>query len=264
MPRDEGFTGLAGCEGLSAPAVNVEDASLAYHGRILFDRLSLRLPPGKITSLLGPSGVGKSSLVRLVAGLTAGAAGRVCDDAGQGLEGRLVYMAQQDLLFPWLSVLDNVLLGWRLRGDKITPEQRARGQRLLERVGLGGCEDLRRPQLSGGMRQRVALARTLMENRPVVLMDEPFSGLDAITRYELQALTADVLRHRTVLLVTHDPLEALRMSHRMLVLSGRPARLNDHVRPPDTPLPRQATDPEVMAIQADLLESLTAARARTA
>jgi putative hydroxymethylpyrimidine transport system ATP-binding protein len=224
----------------SAPAVAVRGADLAFAGRKLFDGLDLDLAAGEITCLLGPSGVGKTSLLRLVAGLSEAAAGTVTDADGRPLDGRIAYMAQQDLLLPWLSARDNVLLGPRLRGERIGHDRRERAHELLERVGLGDAADARPGALSGGMRQRVALARTLFEDRPVVLMDEPFSGLDAITRYELQAMSAGLLAGRTVLLVTHDPLEALRLGHRLLVLAGRPARLDTGVAPPEGAPPRPA------------------------
>mgnify|MGYP000303695620 CR=1 FL=1 len=246
----------------ASPGVRVRGAQLAYAGTRLFDDLDFDLDGGRITGLLGPSGVGKTSLARLIAGLTEGAEGSVADSDGRALGGRIAYMAQQDLLLPWLSARENVLLGYRLRGTAVTGEVRERAQRLLERVGLADAADARPAALSGGMRQRVALARTLMEDRAVVLMDEPFSGLDAITRYELQALAAELLAGRTVLLVTHDPLEALRLGHRLLVLSGRPARLDASVvEPPDAP-PRDAS--AVAHLQGQLLERLAAARAATA
>jgi putative hydroxymethylpyrimidine transport system ATP-binding protein len=167
-------------------------------------------------------------------------------------------MAQQDLLLPWLSARDNVLIGRRLRGERVGPAARGRAEELLVRVGLRSAVTARPAALSGGMRQRVALARTLMEDRPVVLMDEPFAGLDAITRYELQALAAELLAERTVLLVTHDPLEALRLGHRLLVLAGRPARLDAGVAPPPGPPPRAAET--VARRQGALLARLAAAK----
>ncbi|RDD63880.1 ABC transporter ATP-binding protein [Ferruginivarius sediminum] len=242
-----------------APAVRIQGARLAYGGHLLFDKLNLEIPAARTTCLLGPSGVGKTSLLRLVAGLAADSEGTVADAAGRPLDGRIAYMAQQDLLLPWLSALDNVLIGSRLRGETVGEAERRRAHDLLVRVGLGGRTDARPAALSGGMRQRVALARTLMEDRPVVLMDEPFSGLDAITRYELQALAAEVLTGRTVLVVTHDPLEALRLGHRLLVLAGRPAVLDDSVQPPDDAPPRDAARQDVLALQARLLDRLSLA-----
>ena len=130
---------------------------------------------------------------------------------------------------------------------------------MLVRVGLEGREGDRPARLSGGMRQRVALARTLMEDRPIVLMDEPFSALDAITRYQLQALAAELLAGRTVLLVTHDPLEALRLGHRVQVMAGAPARLGEALEPAGAP-PRDVADPALLNLQADLLERLSRAK----
>lgn len=239
-----------------APAVTVHAARLAYHGLLLFDDLDFVVEGGAWTCLLGPSGVGKSSLLKIVAGLLpAGDDSRVVCDDGRPLAGRAAYMAQQDLLLPWLSVLDNVVLGYRLRGQ--TPPRR-RAMDLLARVGLEARAADRPASLSGGMRQRVALVRTLLEDRPVILMDEPFSALDAATRLKLQNMAADLLAGRTVLLVTHDPLEALRLGHRIHVMAGRPARLAPPLEPPGRP-PRAVGDPALLAMQADLLGRLMTA-----
>ena len=240
----------------TSPAVRVRDARLSYDGRLLFDGLDCDLPECRITCLLGPSGVGKSSLLRLIAGLQHAAEGSVHDGAGQALTGRFAYMAQQDLLLPWLSVLDNVLLGARLRGDRPDPGQ---ARALLQAVGLAEAEAQRPATLSGGMRQRAALARTLMEDRPLVLMDEPFSALDAITRLEIQELAARLLAGRTVLMVTHDPLEALRLGQCILVMSGRPARLEEIEAPEGAP-PRAPSEPALLERHAALLERLVQAR----
>ena len=242
-----------------APSVYLRAASLGYAGAAVFDALDLILPAGETTCLLGPSGVGKTSLLRLIAGLLPGAEGQAVDDRGQTIGGRIAYLAQQDLLLPWLSALDNVTLGGRLRGERAAPAATDRARGLLARVGLAGREDDRPAKLSGGMRQRVALARTLMEDRPIVLMDEPFSSLDAITRYELQGLAADCLVGRTALLVTHDPLEALRLGHRVLVMAGTPARLEAPLVPAGQP-PRDPADTHLLALQAELLNRLGQAK----
>jgi putative hydroxymethylpyrimidine transport system ATP-binding protein len=232
---------------------------LRYGGRVVFDELDLELPGGRITCLLGPSGVGKTSLLRLIAGLAPDTQGQAVDEAGRPVARRIAYLAQRDLLLPWLSVLGNVTLGHRLRGEALGGARETRARALLARVGLGSRAEDRPARLSGGERQRVALARTLMEDRPV--MDEPFSALDAITRFELQALAAELLAGRTVLLVTHDPLEALRLGHRVQVMAGSPARLDAALEPAGAP-PRDPADPALLTQQAELIKRLIRAKAR--
>jgi len=229
--------------------VEVQNASLRYAGAFLFQGLNFTLPGGAWTCLLGPSGVGKSSLLRLIAGLALLDQGEVSCSDGAPLAGRLAWMGQQDNLLPWLSTRNNVTLGARLRGE---PADRAKARDLLARVGLERQADQLPATLSGGQRQRAALARTLMEDRPVVLMDEPFSALDAITRARLQALAATLLGGRTVLLVTHDPLEALRLGHRIQVMTGHPARIEGVIEPAGAP-PRDLHDPALLARQGELL-----------
>lgn len=241
---------------LSPLSVTVSSARLTYGGTLLFGDVTLHLEGGATTCLLGPSGVGKTTLLRLIAGLAEPEPPTLVE-AGDGapLAGRVAYMAQQDLLLPWLSVLDNVLLGSRLRRERPQPERVERARALLERVGLGGRERDRPATLSGGQRQRVALARTLVEDRPVVLMDEPFSSLDALTRLTLQETAAETLAGRTVLMVTHDPLEALRLGHRIHVMTGRPASIGPALEPGGPP-PRPVDDTALLALQAELLRRL--------
>jgi len=245
------------------PAIRLRDAALRYKARAVLAGLDLDLPAAQWTGLLGASGVGKSSLLRLIAGLPPARRDDPAVTCSDGLppRGRIAYMAQQDLLLPWLSVFDNVVLGSRLRrtgGGPADRDERARD--LLTRVGLAERAGDLPASLSGGMRQRVALARTLMEDRPIVLMDEPFQALDAITRQRLQDLAARLLAGRTVLLVTHDPLEALRLCHRIHVMSGQPARLGAALAPASPP-PRAADDEELLTLQGRLLVSLAEGRA---
>ncbi|HXV25804.1 MAG TPA: ABC transporter ATP-binding protein [Alphaproteobacteria bacterium] len=249
---------------ISAKAVHlslrVERARLTYQGKTLFEDLEIAVPGGEWTCLLGPSGVGKSSLLRLIAGLAGDAAsGSLTTADGAPITGRLAYMAQQDLLLPWLPVLENVALGARLRTGRVSEADHARARALLVELGLKGVEHSLPATLSGGMRQRVALARTLFEERPIVLMDEPFSAVDAIARLKLQELAARALAGRTVLMVTHDPMEALRLGHRVLVMAGRPARITAAMEPPGAP-PREVTDARLLPLHGELLSALEAAR----
>lgn len=237
---------------LKSPAVLVKNVSLRYQDQILFDQLNFHLAAGKTTCLLGSSGIGKSRFLQLIAGLNAISADvTACDQ--KGLSGRLAYMPQNDALLPWLSVLNNVVLGYRLR---CSPRPYAQARELLKQLGLDDCFNKYPAQLSGGMQQRVGLARVLLEKRPIVLMDEPFSSLDTLTRYRLQELTAHTLKNRTVLLVTHDPLEALRLGHHIAIMSGKPAKINYiNCKLSDSP-PRSLSNPELLQWQAKLLYRL--------
>ena len=237
----------------NAIGIELSNARLAFGGDVLFEDLDLTLEPGTWTCLLGQSGVGKSSLLRLIAGLAneASAPQLTASDSAP-LSPRMAYMAQQDLLLPWLTARENVLLGARLRGGR---SDTAGADRLLAAVGIAQRSHARPADLSGGERQRAALARTLMEDRPIVLMDEPFSALDALTRHHLQDLAAELLASRTVLLVTHDPLEALRLGDRILVMKGSPAEFMPEIIPPDRP-PRRTATPDMAALHEKLLAQL--------
>jgi len=239
---------------VSAPEVLLEGRA-AINGAPLFPDLRLSLVPGGWTCLLGPSGVGKSTILRLIAGLETGAefTGQIRASDGASVTDRIAYMAQEDLLLPWLDLAGNVALGARLRG---AAPDRARAEALIARLGLSEHAAKRPGALSGGQRQRVALARTLMEDRPIVLLDEPFSALDARTRSQMQDLAAEALQGRTVLLVTHDPAEAARLGARILLLS--PQGLTE-ISPPPGDVPRAVDDPATLNAQGQLLALLRAA-----
>jgi putative hydroxymethylpyrimidine transport system ATP-binding protein len=238
--------------------IELRQASLHWQQHCVFNNLNLTLPSGQWTSILGQSGVGKSSLLQLLCGIAdeASISGAIHCSDGLPLAGRVAWMAQQDLLLPWLNLLDNVLLGARLQqGRKPSAEQRELAGYLLQQVGLSDRATALPAQLSGGQRQRVALARTLFQDQPLVCMDEPFSALDAINRLKLQDLAAELLADRTVLMITHDPLEALRLSDRVLVLRGSPAHLSVPIVPTGS-TPRPVTDPALLELQAQLLQLL--------
>lgn len=234
-----------------APAIQIT-GHYDMAGKRLFEAIDLTLPAGHWSCVLGRSGVGKSTLLRLIAGLDSAGefTGHVGASDRQSLQGRISFMAQSDLLLPWLTVLENTVLGARLRGK--SPDL-SRANDLLERIGLGPWRNKKPAALSGGMRQRTALARTLMEDRPLALLDEPFSALDASTRADMQELSAQLLKDKTVLMVTHDPAEAVRLGHQIIVLTPKGA---DLWPAPQTAPVRDQYAPETTACQAALLAHL--------
>lgn len=238
-----------------APAIIFDRVCLEFAGKPLFQDLCLELEGGRCTCILGPSGCGKSTLLKLIAGSAALPFTGTISLDGQLPGGQQVaWMGQNDLLLPWLSLLDNVLLGARLRHE-VTETRRHKALALIEAAGLTGSEQALPKTLSGGMRQRGALLRTLMEERPVLLMDEPFSALDALTRVRLQNLSAKLTKGATVVLVTHDPLEALRLADRIIVLAGTPVQIAEIIDLDDLP-PRDPGDPTVTTQYPGLLALL--------
>lgn len=242
---------------MSAPSLTVDHATLIYNKQLLFDRLSFFIPAQKWTCILGQSGIGKTSLLRVLAGLSSDVvlSHPIQTSDSLPLTHRISYIAQQDQLLPWLTILDNVCLGYKLRAKADQEDYRDRAQQLLERVGLKNIGHLYPSILSGGMRQRVLLARTLLENKSVVLLDEPFAALDAITRYTIQDLAAELLSECTVVLVTHDPLEALRLGHQILIMSGRPANLDQPITLASS-VPRDIANPELLRWQSEIVRVL--------
>jgi NitT/TauT family transport system ATP-binding protein len=194
--------------------------------------VSFSVRDGEVVSLIGPSGCGKSTLLNIGSGLVAPSAGEALID-GERVEGpnaHVAFMLQKDLLLPWRTVAENVMFGVEIQGVPKT-ERQARAKTLLEAFNLAEFAGHYPYQLSGGMRQRVALARTLAVDPSVLLLDEPFSAVDAQTRMVLQRDLAQTLWHarRTALLITHDLVEAVTLSDRVLVMSRRPGRIIDEI-----------------------------------
>jgi ABC-type nitrate/sulfonate/bicarbonate transport system ATPase subunit len=254
---DAGVTAARGGE------VRIEGLEHAFGELRTLTGLTLRAPAHQVLGIVGPSGCGKSTLLELIAGLREPDAGSIAVDGAREPAARLArcaYMPQRDLLLPWMRAIDNAALALLNRGARRTDARRQAAQ-LFERFGLGSFELSRPDELSGGMRQRVAFLRTLLAGKPVLLLDEPFASLDAITRGEMQewlvsALGADP---RTVILVTHDVEEALYLSHRVAVLSARPGRVITEIESPKGPRADRAatvTSPEFAALRERAMRAL--------
>jgi ABC-type nitrate/sulfonate/bicarbonate transport system ATPase subunit len=250
-----------------AAGVLVEDVGKQFaHRRGLvtaLDRLTFACGPQEVLGIVGPSGCGKSTLLELIAGLEQPSAGTIAVAGAVAAGDRLArcaLMPQRDLLLPWRSALDNAALPLRLHGFS-KADARTRALPLFERFGLSAFAGARPAELSGGMRQRVSFLRTLLAEKPVLLLDEPFGSLDSITRADMQEWLAGALaaEPRTVVLVSHDVEEALFLSDRVLVLSARPGRVKAEIAVPlARPRPRRetVTAPEFTALREQALEAL--------
>ncbi len=271
--------GVPGAAAPTPPGIAVAGVGKSYgRGREsvrALARVDLTVAPGEFVSLVGPSGCGKSTLLRIVAGLDEPSDGSVrvglptLDRAAaptMTARERIAacgYMPQRDMLLPWRTVLDNAALPLEYRG---LPRRAARQEasRLLAQFGVGGFDDAWPAALSGGMRQRVALARTALTGRHALLLDEPFGALDALTRLDMQGWLLEVWERMgaTVLLVTHDLDEALYLSDRAYVMGARPGRITAAL---EVTLPRPRTE-EVLAtaefarLKGQLLAAVRAAR----
>src|SRR5438874_3460424 len=220
----------------ATPKVELRNVNLRYFGlegetEALKD-VTMSITPGEFVAIIGQSGCGKSTLLSLISGILMPTGGAVLLDgrAVAGPSRKVGYMLQQDYLFEWRTILENAVLGAEIQGADMA-KARARAAALLTRYGLGQFLHHRPRQLSGGMRQRVALARTLCTEPDVVLLDEPFAALDSQTRLALADEIAVILRRerKTAILVTHDIGEAVSMAERVIVLSRRPGRVkSDH------------------------------------
>ena len=244
-----------GEEAAGQAAVRLSEVSKVY-GRgpsavLALDRVSLTVAPGEFTCLIGASGCGKSTLLSLVAGLDQPTAGSISTEGR-----RVTLMFQEPALFPWLTAERNVELALRARGVP-KAQRRARCAELMDLVDLGGFGGKRPHELSGGMRQRVALARALAQDADVLLMDEPFGSLDAMTRDLLHEELERIWRQQglTVLFVTHNVREAVRLGDRVVVLSSRPGRVIEEYRVPRPGL-RRIDSPEGARMAATITDRL--------
>lgn len=203
---------------------------------------TLQIPEGRFISIIGPSGCGKSTLFNIIAGLTKPTYGQVLLDGQDimGKTGHVGYMLQKDLLLPWRTILENIVLGLEVKGGK-RKDNVAKAIPLINKYGLKGFENHYPNELSGGMRQRAALLRTVLYDSEIILLDEPFGALDAQTRLIMQnwllQIWADL--KKTILFVTHDIDEAIYLSDDIYVLSPRPGRLKTKITV-DLPRPRTA------------------------
>ena len=241
-------------------ALALRDVTVTLGGLPVLGGVSLHVAAGEFVSILGPSGSGKSTLFRCLTGAVRPGGGKILRD-GKPLQDRaraFAFMPQRDALMPWRRILDNVTLGLEVQGMP-RAEARARVRPLFAQFGLEGHERSYPAQLSGGMRQRAALLRTVVQDRPILLLDEPFGALDALTRMTMQRwLEARWQAARwTTLLVTHDVREAVALSDRIYVLSRRPARVIAEFQVP-APRPRlgRTLSTDAADLEARLLDTL--------
>jgi NitT/TauT family transport system ATP-binding protein len=247
-------TTLAKADETVEHAARIEHVSKSFAGpagpQLVLDDITLDVAPGEFVTLLGASGCGKSTLLNLVAGLDKPSAGTISTN------GRPALMFQEHALFPWLTAGKNIELALKLRGVP-KAARRERAEELLELVRLKGAYGKRVHELSGGMRQRVAMARALAQDSQILLMDEPFAALDAITRDVLHDELTRIWRETglSVLFVTHNVREAVRLAQRVVLLSSRPGRIAREWRV-DIPQPRRIEDAPVAELSIEITEEL--------
>ena len=224
----------------------------------VLEGLNFSVDDGQFVALLGPSGCGKSTLFNAISGLLVPNTGEIYLSGKRiyGNTGDFAYMQQKDLLLPWRTVLKNVLVGPEIHNESLDIAK-VEAEKRLAQLGLGGFENSYPTQLSGGMRQRVALVRTLLFRKDVLLLDEPFGALDAMTRTVMQSILLDIWAEdkQTVLLITHDIEEALLLADKIYVLTARPATLKAEV-PVSLPRPRDITDTALIHLKRELLTLL--------
>ncbi|SOC45308.1 ABC-type nitrate/sulfonate/bicarbonate transport system ATPase subunit [Rhizobium subbaraonis] len=274
VDRDfQGATGDAGAKKLTPaqdaaggerPLIELRQVSKTFGTVKALQDLEVSIRPGELVTVVGPSGCGKSTLFNILAGLEEPDPGNILRLKGDSstasdLLGKVSFMPQRDLLLPWRNVIDNAILALEIEGMP-RAEARKLAMDMLPEFGLAGFEAQYPNQLSGGMRQRVALMRTFLFKRDLMLLDEPFGALDALTRTMMQRWLLDVWQKhkRTVLFITHDVDEAIFLGDRVLVMTARPGRVKLE-QVVELPRPRKAdivTSPEFIALKKTLLEAI--------
>jgi ABC-type nitrate/sulfonate/bicarbonate transport system ATPase subunit len=246
------------------PLIELRNVSKTFGAVKALNDLEVSIRPGELVTVVGPSGCGKSTLFNILAGLEEPDPGNILrlkgvSSTASDLLGKVSFMPQRDLLLPWRNVIDNAILALEIEGMP-RAEARKQAMEMLPEFGLAGFEAQYPNQLSGGMRQRVALMRTFLFKRDLMLLDEPFGALDALTRTMMQRWLLDVWQKhkRTVLFITHDVDEAIFLGDRVLVMTARPGKVKLE-QVVDLPRPRKAdivTSPEFIALKKTLLEAI--------
>ena len=238
--------------------LQVSCVTKSFKDQKIFSKLDLTVNQGQFHVIVGPSGCGKSTLFDGLTGVTPLDGGRISwnHESLSNLMYHAAYMQQKDLLLPWFSLLDNALLP-AITSRQNMKEAKRQACKLFARLGLKGYESHYASQVSGGMRQRCALVRTLMFNRDLILLDEPLSALDTITRRSLQSLLLLLQTEfgKTILMITHDIEEALLLADEIYLFSPRPMAISRHFVL-DSPKPRKFNDPALLDIKADVLDKL--------
>ena len=230
----------------------IQNLNLEFKGKQLFENLICDILENRSTALLGTSGVGKSTLLRCIADLEKEniTSGKIILKEGTNI----AWLSQENSLFPWLSILDNVQLYHHLKGTK-TKQTLQKAKELLIQVNMSAHQNKKTYELSGGQKQRVALARTLMQEANLILMDEPFSALDAITKIQLQDLTCELLKNKTVVLVTHDPQEAIKLANHIYIFKNQPIIIEEVASLQGT-LPHLLSNEKLWNLQEELISKL--------